>query len=661
MRERPKMKSILTATILAVLIFGAPNLISAQGKQDKPSEDLSTAKPEDEKSGYSVKIVVTATKLETPTREVGSSITVITDDEIQSMQKATVLEVLRTVPALDVSRAGGPGQPTSVFIRGAKSEHTLVLIDGVEMNDPITPGRTYDFAHLTTDGIERIEILRGPQSTLYGSDAIGGVINIITKAGMGRTNGYASFEGGSFSTFGGKAGGSGGNRWINYSLGFSRRDTSGISAANEKDGNIEKDGNQNTSIFARLGVTPTADFDIDLNLRSINAEADLDNFAGAGGDDPNYIAESRQLFFRTQARLSLFDDVWELKLGFSTSDHNRYSRNDTDPDHPSDLSRSTFDGRLLKLDWQNNLYLHETNTLTFGLETEEEKGKSDYYSESLWGPYTSAFQEKSARINGYYFQDQIKLRNSWFTTVGVRLNDHSIFGDKTTYRIASAYLIERTGTKIRGSFGTGFKAPTLYQLHSDYGDPNLKPEESTGWDIGLEQLLFEKRLTLGATYFNNQLENMIDFDSAAWTYLNVAEAEAKGVEVFGSTSLMERLDLRLSYTYTDTEDRGTGRPLLRRPKNKFGFDLNYLFLEKGNINLEIVYTGKREDNDFSTFPATRLKLNDYVLANLAGSFPITQNIRIFGRIENLLDQEYEEVKGYGTPGISAFGGISYSF
>jgi len=653
--------------VLLALLFVVPSMVAAQESEFTEVPETTKQSDSKEKKGKEEKteeVVVTATRIETASSEVGSSITVITNQQIEQRQNTTVPEILRTVPALDVVRSGGPGGQTSVFIRGAKSEHTLVLIDGIEMNDPITPGRSYDFANLTTDNIERIEIIRGPQSTLYGSDAIGGVINIITKRGKGKPSGFVSAEGGSFNTFTEKAGVSGGNKWANYSLGISRWDTDGISAANEKDGNHEKDGYENTSISTRLGVTPAENLDADFILRYINAKADIDNSGGVGGDDPNNKADLEQLFFRTQVRLFLFNDLWEQKLGFSLTDLDRDYRNDTDADHPSDLDRSSYDGKILKFDWQHNLYLHETNTLTLGIENEEEKGKSKYYSESAWGPYTSSFKEKTARTTGYYLQDQVKLRDSWFTTLGVRLDDHSRFGSETTYRIASAYLVRQTGTKFKGTYGTGFKAPSLYQLYSQYGNQNLDPEESTGWDIGVEQSLFDKKLILGVTYFSNEFDELIEFvgyESGTSKYINVAEAEAKGVEIFASVRPIGDLIFRASYTYTDTEDKETGKDLLRRAQNKFGLDVNYQFMDKGNVNLSLVYVGKRDDNDYSTWPATRVELDDYVLANLAASYDITRNIQVFGRVENFLDEDYKEVKGFGTPELSAFAGCKLLF
>jgi vitamin B12 transporter len=659
-----KTKIITVFVVLAVLPF-----VPAVAHADEPELTVppeTQAQSENKGTGTQRKehideIVVTATRLKTSEREVGSSVTVITADQIRQQQKITVLDVLKDVPALDVVQSGGPGTQASVFIRGAKSEHTLVLMDGVEMNDPSSAGRSFDFADLMVGNIERIEIVRGPQSTLYGSDAMGGVINIITKKGTGKPSGFVSAEGGSFKTFTERAGISGGTGLINYSFGISRLDTDGISAADEKDGNREKDGYENTTFSTRLGITPAKNFDADLILRYINTEADIDNSGGAGGDDPNNTADTKQLFLRTQARLSLFDDLWEQKLGFSLSDHSRDYRNDIDADHPSDLDRSSYDGQILKFDWQHNLYLHESNTLTLGIETEKEKAKSSYYSESAYGPYTSTFAEENARTSGYYLQDQIKTWNDWFTTLGIRLDDHSDFGTKTTYRLASSYLIRQTSTRLKGSYGTGFKAPSLYQLFSLYGDQDLEPEKGTGWDAGVEQIFYHELITLGITYFKNDFDDLIDFDSGTSKYVNVAKAETKGVETYLSARPSDDLTLRVSYTYTDTKDKDTGEKLLRRPKNKASFDANYRFLGKGNTNLEVLYVGKRDDYDYSSWPAARVTLGGYTLVNLAASYDVTRNIQVTGRVNNLFDKYYQEVFGYGTPGISGYAGIKCSF
>ena len=260
---------------------------------------------------------------------------------------------------------------------------------------------------------------------------------------------------------------------------------------------------------------------IDFLLRYINAKSELDTWVFGVGvvDDPNYFQKSEQVLLKTQAELSLFDKSWNQKLGLAVNDHDRYYKNPKDPEHPFDFERGSYYGELMKLDWQHHLKLHKTNFLTFGFEFEREEGKSRYYSESIWGHDKSVFTKKTANIKGYYVQDEVKLLDRLFGTIGIRIDDHSRFGTETTYRIAPAYLIKETDTKIRGTIGTGFKAPSLYQLFAPatlwgpIGNKNLKPEKSKGWDVGVEQSLFGGKVVLGATVFRNDFKDLIQFES----------------------------------------------------------------------------------------------------------------------------------------------------
>jgi len=640
------MKKII-ATLLVASLLALPRVAGAKEVETSQTETTDT-------------FVITAIRIEIPTKEVASSLTVISSQDIENQQKATVLEVLRGLPGLDVVQAGGPGGQTAIFLRGAKSEHTLVLIDGMEMNNPITPGRSFDFAHLTADNIERIEIIRGPQSTLYGSDAIGGVINIITKKGKGKPRLSFSAEAGTYNTFEEKLGFSFGNKLANCSLSVSRLDTDGISAAS-KDlaGNDEKDGYQNTSISARLGLTPAESFEFDLFLRTFDARADLDNFGGASGDDPNYIEKVKQLFVKAQARVTLFNDLWEQRMGFSLSRHETRDDNPIDADHPADLVQSTYIGDIVKWDWQHNIYLHDTNTFTFGVELEEEKGKFEFYSESIFGPFTTVFNTRKAQTNGFYLQDHIKLWNRWITTLGVRQDKHSTFGSKTTFRLASACLFPEAGTKLKATYGTGFKAPTLYQLFSQFGNENLAAEKSVGWDVGFEQSFFKNTINFGITYFQNVIKNLIEFDGASFSYKNISEAETKGLEVNASVRPTKSLTITANYTNTDAKDKTNNEALIRRPKNKYSLGVNHNFLRKGNVNLGVVHVGDRPDKFFDpvTYVTTDVTLDAYTLLNLAMSYNICKHFQVFGRVENLLSEKYEEVKGYGSPGTTIMVGV----
>ena len=224
-----------------------------------------------------------------------------------------------------------------------------------------------------------------------------------------------------------------------------------------------------------------------------------------------------------------------------------------------------------------------------------------------------------------------------------------------------AYFFKDAGIRLKSTYGTGFKAPSVYQLFSSFGNTNLSPEKSIGWDIGLEKNLLQDKLVLGATYFSNRFTNLIDFNSATSTYRNIGEAESNGLELFMTARPYDDLSIKGNYTFTETEDKSTGRALLRRARDKFGLDFIYRFLAKGDVDLGIVYVGKRDDLDYSTWPAKRVELDGYTLVNLAVAYDISKNIKAFVRADNLFDVDYEEVKGYGTYGISAFGGIKVSF
>jgi vitamin B12 transporter len=650
-RRKNTMKQwFIVLTIILLVCAGA---LAEESKDETGKESPDTLK---------YHIVVTATRTEQPTLELGSSTTVLTAAELEQSGKETVVEALAAVPGLDVIQYGGAGKTASVFLRGANTEHTLVMIDGVEVNDPMSPGRTFDFAHLSLDNIDRIEIVRGPQSTLYGSDAMGGVINIITKKGEGKPRFFVAAEAGSYNTYRESAGINGGSKSANYALEVSRFDSKGFSASAAKYGNTEKDGYGNTSISARLGFNPVPHLGIDLITRYTDAINDLDNFAGVGGDDPNYTLDFKQFLLAANASLSLLNGKWEQRVGVSYSRTRRNLDNAIDALNPFDSSHGVYKGRILKVDWQHNFYLQRGNTITAGLEYEKESGDSVYRWDSLWGPGESLFPEQSARTTGVYLQDNLKIREIFFMTLGVRFDHHNRFGAETTYRFAPAVVL-KSGTKIKATYGTGFKAPSLYQLFAPatawgpVGNQNLEPETSKGWDMGIEQYLFNDRLSFSFTYFQNDFRALIDYDSFQG-YINVAEAETRGYEIFMSAVPVHALTLQASYTYTDAKNKVTGEKLLRRPRHKANLSLNFRFFKKAVANLDILYVGERDD----LFPyPTRTTAEAYTLFNLAASYRLTKNFKIFGRLDNIFNRDYEAVLGYGAPGRSAYIGIKASY
>jgi len=634
-----------------------------------PSSLLSQESTEQEEQTPVIqhKITVTATRIDTPTTEVASSVTVITREELESMNKSTVLEALQDVMGVVIIQNGPKGGSAAVFLRGANSEHAMFMMDGVELNDPITPSRSYDLAHLSLDNVERIEILRGPQSTLYGSDALAGVINIITKKGQGKPSVLLSSYGGSYGIYSGGAEISGSTDKAHYSFGTSYIQSSGFSAANTLyEGNTEKDGYRNLSLSGRFGFSLASNLDFDFFMRSLNTKTEIDNFGGAYGDDPNNLQEYDTLFLKGQLRGLFLQNRWEQELNISFVDYHRKHDNPIDDTHPFDTDNSQYKSRLWKLDWQHNFFLHETNTLTFGLDHHQERGESEYHSEGIWGPSSSFFPLKKSHISGVYVQDRIRIANKFYATVGTRLDEHKQFGTSITYRLAPAYFVEKTHTRLKATYGTGFKSPSLYQLYAPgtfwgpIGNEHLEPEESVGWDLGIEQQIMEGKFLLAAAYFSNEFKNLIIFDSLQG-FINVGKAQSRGVELLFRARPIEKLLLNASYTRTEAKDKDTDTYLLRRPRDKFSASLNYGFFNKGNISISLTHMGERDDMYWLEWTATRVTMSSFTLLNSAASYDIFSNVQIFVRLENMLNAKYELIKGYATPELSVYGGLKINF
>ncbi|MFQ6069783.1 MAG: TonB-dependent receptor plug domain-containing protein [Candidatus Aminicenantales bacterium] len=654
------MTKKITIIALALFIIISLPAFSEENNQEQKKEKSSS-------SSLQYEVVVTATRLETKTREVASSITVITRKELERTQKTTVLEALQEVLGIDIIQNGPPGSAASVFVRGANSEHCLVMMDGVELNEPISPSRSFDLAHITVENVERVEILRGPQSTLYGSDAIGGVINIITRKGEGKPRFYLASRGGSYGTFSGSAEFCGSAARINYSLGASYLNTEGFSAASSfYTGNEEKDGYRNITLSGRLGFKASDNLEFTLIGRSIKTRTEIDIAGGGYGDDPNYTQKFSSTFLKGQMRTLLMTNRWEQILGISFVDYDRRYQNPEDTLHPFDSEEGNYKSRLLKLDWQHNIFLHRTNTLTFGVELQQEEGKSEYYSQGIWGPFVSIFPLRKAQTAGFYLQEGIKIKDSFFATAGVRLDYHIRTGLAFTYRIAPAYILKSSGTKIRAVYGTGFKSPSLYQLYAPstawgpIGNEDLEPEKSKSWELGLEQFLFGKKLMLSATYFSSLFKNLILFDYLQG-YINIGKASSKGVEFALQARPVSSLLLKTSFTRTEAKDETTNTLLLRRPKSKLSAQLSWSFSKRGNITLSFIRIGKREDSVFGYGSFGRITLPPFTLLNAALSFNLRENIQIVCRLENILNVHYELIWGYGAPGFSGYGGIKFTF
>ncbi len=606
-------------------------------------------------------ITVTANRVETPALEVANTVTVITKEEIQKSARSSLVEILREAPGIYIAEQGGPGRLSSIFMRGANTNYTLVLIDGVEVNDPSSPNGAFDLSSVPLSSVERIEIVREPQSTLYGSDALAGIVNIITNQG-GKEEYSFNFESGSEKFIKAHASASGKLGSLNYFIGYSRLQNEGISAISEKYGAKELDGFSNNNVQANLNYIISQNFAASLNYRYTYHKTELDR-SGKNGDDPNYNYNAEDQLANLKFNGSFWEGKYKLEFSAGYLKHIAHSKNLPDKVNPASSSAYNNASKL-KFSLVNNLRIIENNLITFGIETEEEKANTDYYSVSAWGPFNSFFEPSKARTTGVFLQDRFTFSNL-FITAGARYDDHNKFGSVSTYRIAPAYYITATSTKLKATYATGFKAPSLFNLFDpSYGNPNLKPEKSKGYDFGVEQFLLDGNMSVEAVYFQNDFTDLIDFDEN-FKPVNISKAATNGFEINLEYSITNLFDARLSYTYTKAADKRKGanedEQLIRRPKDKVALSLSYYPSNLFSLSASIRYIGKRYDNDFTAFPAERVELKEYSLVDLIASYQIFDNLRLYIKADNIFNADYEEVLYYGTLGRSIYAGVNISY
>lgn len=620
--------------------------------------------PADVRPGDTIIVAASRSGEGVPVSQLGASVSVIDPAALAERQTRAVSDVLRDVPGVAVSRSGAMGGTTQVRLRGSEGNHVLVLIDGIEAADAYNG--EYDFGMLLADPAARIEVLRGQQSSLYGSDAIGGVINYITLSGREAPGLAARIEGGSFGTIAGAARAAGASDSFDYAVSGSYYDTQGYPTAR---GGTRDIGSENLGLTAKANWTPGDALKLSAVARYSRTDADGNNsesdpanpLFGTIVDSPGVRFTNEGLYGLLAAELSAMDGRWVTSLSGQFADVTRKNYNAAGLDYGSKGQR-----------WKGSL----TSSFGFGTGALSHRltGAVDVERETFRNTTPSPFV-----FGGKRHSDNIGLVGQYELTAGdlalgasVRTDDNDRFDDATTWRVQGSYRLP-TGTRLRGAYGTGVKNPGYYELYgfSDgvyIGNPDLKPEKSEGWEAGIEQSFGGGEwATLGATWFDAKLKDEIYVtypapDFVATPANRTTDSKQHGIEVFASARPIAQLRLDLAYTWVDSKENGVAE--VRRPRHIASFNATaYSADRRFSGTLTLRYNGRMSDLAFTdpSFVPVTVALRDYVLVNLAADYKLSERIALFGRIENLLDTEYEEVFSYRGAGRGAYGGVRVSF
>jgi vitamin B12 transporter len=621
----------------ALLVF-APIVCFGQEASPTPSPSEAEAEP----------VVVSATRFDIPLDQSPASVSVITSEDLEQKQIERVSDALREVPGLSIVQTGTAGQLTSVFTRGLRSEHTQILLDGIPINQGLQGA--FNFADLTTDDIDRIEVVRGPQSTLYGPRALAGVIQIFTKQGAGPPGITLSAEGGSYDSFRESIQSDGKIDQFDYSIGASRVDTDNARPNNQY---------RNSAAIANIGWSPNDRLRI----------SSLFTYSVSDTGNPNTIFDPRPIDnFLTERWLVAphldwkATDWWQHKLIFAY-DHER-QLNDPNQDGFLGPTRALFERTTI--DYQNDLRAASWLVLTSGFfYSRVNAGQERPFVSQAFGPQPTFVSDHTEETAGF-LQATVTPIDDLIFVAGGRFDHFNQFGGVWTYRFAGSYKIEKTNTTLHSSVATGFSPPSSQDkiFGNNFG---LKPERDLGWDIGIRQELWSRgggSVIIGATYFHNDLSNVIGFNGLFET-LNLGAARTQGLEAELRAQPIADLIFTASYTYLDAEKTSSadisqlqGARLPRRPRNEVYVSASYLFCKRLRMVIEGKFVNAREELNFG---GPNFDIEDYSFVNIAAEYEVNPHLSIFGRIDNLTNEHYAEVFGFPALGRAAYGGVKVQF
>ena len=589
-------------------------------------------------------IVVTASGFEQPRSETGQAIEIVGRDRLDQLQSATIAQVLQTVPGVSVATRGGLGGQTSAFIRGGSSAQTLVLIDGVRINDLTSPNGAFDFGALMTGNIGRVEILRGPNSVIWGSQAIGGVVNVQSIAPVDGFEGRLGAEYGGFDTKRLNANVAGTKGVFEGSVGGAFVKSAGISALA---GGTERDGYANATGNARLKVNISDSFTLDFRSYYNRAKVEYDSEFGIGANGLP-VSRNRQFVGYVGAQFDMLDGRFHNRIAYTRTDLRRIG---TDPIVFS-FNNFNVRGAIDRVEYHTAFDLTDALTLVAGVEYER-----TFASTSFEGAAPDV--ARNDVVSGF---GQIIVRpvNGLTLTAGVRHDAYSDYGGQTTLGGNLAFTPNEGRTMFRATYAEGFRAPTLTEGQPPYGNPQLRPETARNFDLGVEQQFLEGKAQLFATYFNRRSNNLIAFSPVSFQSENIDKVTAKGLEIGLDLNPSSQLDIRASYTLVDAINRTAGdtfgnRQALR-PQNSFSLTADWQTAFGLSLGSSLVVIGDSFDD-----AANNVRLNGYALAGLRASMPLNAALEVFARVENMLDAQYTVVSGYNSFGRHATIGVRAKF
>jgi vitamin B12 transporter len=666
--------SMLLLPINGATVRAQETPAAQEGGQEAATMQSSASQTQSQQTFQTPEVIVTATKTEEPVTQTSVSADVITWKQMEERQQTDVLQLLRNIPGMTIVQNGARGGTTLLFTRGGESDYNMVLIDGVKVNNA---GGAYDFSDLTTINVDRIEIVRGPQSALYGSDAISSVIQLFTPRGEGAPHASFRFRGGNYNTFEEQGAVSGGTNTYGYSLAFGRADTDGFLPVNNS--------YSNTTIASRFDWDGSSDLHLTSTLRYMDGRFHFPT--EAAGDrfdppDPRQYQDRRQLVIGPRLVYDAFP-WWRQTLQLGYVEQWSTFR---DPQDANDFGSFVGNNNEYRLsaDYTSTFRLPAIAQIipTFTLGGYGELEHLDQKS-NFAGSVTRVGPSRNAQ--SFYSQLLLDWREQFFVTSGFRLDDSSTYGTHVNPRVSAAYIVPWLETKLRGGYGEGLKAPSFGETFGsgspfDIGNPHLKPEESKSWEVGFDQPLTFAPVAadLSLTYFSADYKNLVSYVFGLTpNYFNSQKARARGLEISLRTFVSEELSVGGTYTYLDTkvlkagEASGTlfvhGEPLLRRPENSGSFLVNY-GRDKLNVNFALTLKGHAVDRDFhADFSGPRVRLSGYTKADLALSYRILENrwglhsLTIESLVQNLFDQDYEEVFGFSAIGANFLLGFRAEF